>query len=171
MGTRPQEVENSQRHRGDETQNQHQVQPQHCQDHPAGRPQWALGRRRNGEQDRQTRQTGRNTVAHAKHHAGLKGFPNPGQSRMPKHRMREQRHWRRSLRTCAPKSTAMLRHSCTFRDPYRRPRAISTPRSWIFLRRVLRLRPRISAARTWLPRVAASVSWISGRSISSRTRS
>ena len=53
----------------------------------------------------------------------------------------------------------------------RRPRAIETPSSWIFLRRVLRLRPSTSAARTWLPRVAARVSWISGRSTSSSTRS
>ena len=38
------------------------------------------------------------------------------------------------------------------------------PRSWIFLRRVLRFRPSISAARTWLPRVAARVRRINGSS-------
>ena len=43
-------------------------------------------------------------------------------------------------------------------------------RSRIFLRSVLRLRPRISAALIWLPRVRASVAAISGASRSRRTR-
>ena len=42
-------------------------------------------------------------------------------------------------------------------------------RSRIFLRSVLRLRPSIAAALIWLPRVAASVSRINGRSTSAIT--
>ena len=53
---------------------------------------------------------------------------------------------------------------------YFMPRPTSMSNSRIFLRSVLRLRPRSWAARSWLPRVAPSVSWMSGRSISRSTR-
>ena len=54
---------------------------------------------------------------------------------------------------------------------YMRPRTTGISRSRIFLRRVLRLRPSIDAALIWLPRVAARVKRISGRSTSAMTRS
>ena len=50
-------------------------------------------------------------------------------------------------------------------------RKTSMPNSRIFLRKVLRLMPSKSAARTWLPRVASRLSSISGRSTSRKTRS
>ncbi len=56
--------------------------------------------------------------------------------------------------------------------PHVHPRPFaSIPRSWSRLRRVLRLSPSTSAARIWLPLVAARVSWKRGRSMSARTRS
>jgi hypothetical protein len=49
-------------------------------------------------------------------------------------------------------------------------RMTCSSRSRTFLRSVFRLTPRSSAARIWLPRVAASAAPISGPSISRRTR-
>ena len=57
------------------------------------------------------------------------------------------------------------------RNVHIRPRTTGMSRSRIFLRSVLRLSPSIAAALIWLPRVAASVSRISGRSTSAITRS
>ncbi len=51
------------------------------------------------------------------------------------------------------------------------PRTTGISRSRIFLRRVLRFSPSIAAALIWLPRVAARVRRISGRSTSAITRS
>ncbi len=51
------------------------------------------------------------------------------------------------------------------------PRITSSPRSRIFLRSVLRLRPSRCAARIWLPRVAPRQMESSGRSTSASTRS
>ena len=51
------------------------------------------------------------------------------------------------------------------------PRVTRMSRSLIFFRSVFRLMPSSSAVRTWLPRVAASESAISGSSISLRIRS
>ena len=49
------------------------------------------------------------------------------------------------------------------------PRTTGMSRSRIFLRSVLRFSPSMAAALIWLPRVAARVSWISGRSTSAST--
>ncbi len=57
------------------------------------------------------------------------------------------------------------------RDIHISPRTTGISRSRIFLRSVLRLRPSMAAALIWLPRVAARVSRISGRSTSAITRS
>lgn len=56
------------------------------------------------------------------------------------------------------------------RDSHRAVRNTCRSRSRTFLRSVLRLTPRSSAARIWLPRVAASAAPISGPSISRRMR-
>ena len=56
-------------------------------------------------------------------------------------------------------------------DVHISPRTTGISRSRIFLRSVLRLSPSIAAALIWLPRVAARVRRISGRSTSAITRS
>ena len=53
---------------------------------------------------------------------------------------------------------------------HREVRSTCRSRSRTFLRKVLRFTPSSSAARIWLPRVAASAAPISGPSISRRTR-
>ena len=70
------------------------------------------------------------------------------------------------LRNC--NSVARLRQNGG--ETHLNPRTPRRSRSRIFLRSVLRLRPRISAALIWLPRVADSVAAISGASRSRRTR-
>ena len=50
--------------------------------------------------------------------------------------------------------------------PYITPRITGISRSRIFFRNVFRFNPSIAAALIWLPRVAASVSLINGRSTS-----
>ena len=70
------------------------------------------------------------------------------------------------LRNC--NSVARLRQNGG--ETHLNPRTPRRSRSRIFLRSVLRLRPRISAALIWLPRVTDSVAAISGTSRSRRTR-
>ena len=70
------------------------------------------------------------------------------------------------LRNC--NSVARLRQNGG--ETHLNPRTPRRSRSRIFLRSVLRLRPRISAALIWLPRVTDSVAAINGTSRSRRTR-
>ena len=89
----------------------------------------------------------------------------------------------RGVSTALPGTDAFIQQCCRIATKPRRgngssmrpgrqlpPRNTWMSRSRIFLRNVLRLRPSRSAARIWLPRVAASAAVSSGYSISRRMR-
>ncbi len=73
---------------------------------------------------------------------------------------------------CRHTGPGTLARHCAPGEParYRVERIMRMSRSRIFLRRVLRLTPRSSAALIWLPRVAARAALSSGYSISRRMR-
>ncbi len=77
-----------------------------------------------------------------------------------------QTPWGFQSRVCFTKSGSHF--SC---KPYPMALVILMPRALIFLRSVLRFTPRSSAARNWLPLVAASAAATSGRSNSTWKRS
>ena len=153
-------------HRGDQGQDDHQIDAQQHQDQQAAPFGQARHRRRRRHPDRDPGQYAGQGVGAAQQPSANSAADAGAHARSARAKSPPSRfaatpciHSRSLRRLCF-----LINSQCCAKASPFGCDAVSTPRSWIFLRRVLRLRPRISAARTWLPRVAASVRRIKGRS-------
>ena len=135
-------AQQQQHRRAGQDGDEHHVRPQ--RDRRAARQQHEG---RDGQQQRHGRQ-------HQRHHLAQQDIHQPPHAGPHGHRRLKREQGRRRIHPAQPM-----------------PRTTGISRSRIFLRSVLRLRPSIAAALIWLPRVADSVIWISGRSTSAITRS